>query len=564
MLLCFLLGVLLTGLLGLAQSRDVLDGALLDPDSYMRLVRLHDMVAAHATLQGVARDASGTGTVLAWSHLLDSILLLAAWPIGWFLSPEASLRWAGVLVGPLSVGLLCAAIAWATAPLTDRAWRWTTPLVAVSYAPIVDYGFPGVIHHHILLAVTSIMTLGWAFRATRGSASAGWRAGVWAAIGLWFSPETMPFTLMAFGALGLAWLTEGSARLAARSLRAMGSALVLLVALIVTIDPPQGGLWASQIDRVSIVYVWMGLACCGIGWVTWALDRTSLADTGRKALGGGLAVLLLGAWILGNPVLLLGPSGLLTPKQSHAFFGIISEMAPPDTVPELLSAALPGLLGAMVVLGMAMRHRTVLWGYAVACAIVVVALGLAHFRFDTYGAVLAAGALPVALSRLRVSTARARAALRMGVLAVFLLGPFAGLWAATGSDEDDDAVCSVQADIPLLAPFSGRVVLADVDDTPELLYRTGVLTVGSLYHTNIAAFMRLRAAWRSRASPVEPGAVRATGAVAILACPGAARAALVQDLPPVTLFDQLDQDQPPPWVTLVGRGADGSALYRIR
>jgi hypothetical protein len=107
-------------------------------------------------------------------------------------------------------------------------------------------------------------------------------------------------------------------------------------------------------------------------------------------------------------------------------------------------------------------------------------------------------------------------------------------------------------------------VLADVDDTPELLYRTGVLTVGSLYHTNIAAFMRLRAAWRSGASPVEPDAVRATGAAAILACPGEARSLLVQDLPPRTLLDQLDQDRPPPWLTLVGRGADGSTLYRVR
>jgi hypothetical protein len=561
MLLCFLLGVLLTSLLGLSQSQAVLNGALLDPDSYMRLVRLHDMVAAHATLQGVARDASGAGTVLAWSHLLDSILLLAAWPLGWFLSPEESLRWAGILLGPLSVGGLCAGIAWACAPLTDRAWRWTTPILAASYAPIVDYGFPGVIHHHILLAVTSTMTLGWAFRAVRGGASAGWQAGVWAAIGLWFSPETMPFTLMALGALGLAWLTERPTRIVGRSLRAMGSALVLLVALIVVVDPPHGGVWAPQIDRVSIVYVWMGLACCGIGWGAWALDRTSVTDTRRTALGGGLAILLLGAWILSSPALLLGPSGLLTPAQSHAFFGIIAEMAPPDTLTDFLSAALPGILGAIVVLAMAIRHRTVVWWYAVCCSLVVVALGLAHFRFDTYGAVLAAGALPVALSQ-----RRSRWFLRIGGAAIFLLVPLAGLWAASGSDDDDDddAVCSVQAESPLLASFSGRVVLADVDDTPELLYRTGVLTVGSLYHTDIAAFMRLRAAWRSRASPVEPEAVRATGAVAILACPGAARAALVQDLPPATLFDQLNQDQPPPWLVRVGRGADGSALYRIQ
>jgi hypothetical protein len=568
MLLCFVLGFLQDILLGLSQSREVMDGALPDPDSYMRLVRLHDMVAAHAPLQGVARDASGAGTVLAWSHLLDSLLFLLALPFGWFLDPAESLRWAGILLGPLSVGLLCAGIAWACAPLTDAAWRWTTAVVAVTYAPIVDYGLPGVIHHHILLALAATLAIGWAFRGVGGRASAGWRAGLWAAIGLWLSPETMPFTLMAFGALGLAWMTARPERAVGRSVSAMDTALFLVVTLIVAVDPPSGGIWVPQIDRVSIVYVWMGLACFCVGWGAWVLDQVGLVGARRAVMGGSLAVLLLGAWILRYPSVALGPSGLLTPEQSRAFFDLIAEMAPANTIPSFLSNVLPGLFGAVVVGAMALHQRTVLWGCAVLCSVFVVALGIAHMRFGTYGAVLAAGALPVALSRLRHSIGPAhpwgKALLRIGVAAVFLLGPFSGLWADDGSDDDEDTVCSVRPAMPLLAQFTGRVVLADVDDTPELLYRTGVLTVGSLYHTNIAAFMRLRAAWRSGASPVEPDAVRATGAAAILACPGEARSLLVQDLPPRTLLDQLDQDRPPPWLTLVGRGADGSTLYRIR
>jgi hypothetical protein len=568
MLLCFVLGFLQDVLLGFSQSREVMDGALPDPDSYMRLVRLHDMVAAHAPLQAVVRDASGAGTVLAWSHLLDSLLLLLAWPLGWFLDPTKSLLWAGILLGPLSVGLLCASIAWACAPITDPAWRWTAAVVAVTYAPIVDYGLPGVIHHHILVALTATLTIGWACRGVGGRASAGWQAGLWAAIGLWFSPETMPFTLMAFGALGLAWMTARPERAVGRSVCAMGAALLLVVTLVVAVDPPSGGFWAPQVDRVSIVYVWMGLACLCIGSAVWALDRAGLAGARRSAVGGCLAASLLGAWMLRYPAVAVGPSGLLTPEQSRAFFGLIAEMAPADTLSTFLSTVLPGLLGAAVVVAIAVQRRTILWGYAVLCCLFVVALGIAHIRFGTYGAVLAAGALPVALSQLRPRTSparpRARALLRIGVVAVFLLGPFSGLLADDGSDDDDDTTCSVQDALPLLAQFTGRVVLADVDDTPELLYRTGVLTVGSLYHSNIAAFMRLRAAWRSSASLVEPEAVRATGAAAILACPGAARSLLVRDLPPRTLLDQLDQDRPPPWLALVGRGADGSTLYRLR
>jgi hypothetical protein len=378
----------------------------------------------------------------------------------------------------------------------------------------------------------------------------------------------MPFSLMAFGALGLAWMTAGPERAVGRSVCAMGTAQLLVVTLVVAVDPPSGGFRAPQIDRVSIVYVWMGLACLCIGWAAWALDRAGLAGLRRAVTGGCLAVVLLGAWILRFPSVALGPSGLLTPEQSRAFFGLIAEMAPADTVSTFLSTVLPGLLGAAVVVAMALRRRTVLWGYAVLCSLFVVALGIAHLRFGTYGAVLGAGALPVALSQLRhrngPARPRVKALLRIGIAAVFLFGPFAGLLADDGTDDDDDTACSVRAAVPLLAQFTGRVVLADVDDTPELLYRTRVLTVGSLYHSNIAGFMRLRAAWRSSASSVEPDAVRATGAAAILACPGAARSLLVQDLPPRTLLDQLDQDRPPPWLALVGRGADGSTLYRVR
>jgi hypothetical protein len=566
-LLCFVLGFLQDILISASQSSDLLGGALPDPDSYMRLVRLHDMLAAHAPLQGVARDASGAGTVLAWSHLLDSILLLLAVPLGWFMDPAEALRWAGIILGPLGVGLLCAAIAWAAAPLTDRAWRWTTPIVAVTYWPIVDYGMPGVIHHHILLAVTATMTLGWAVRGVGGRAKSGWLAGVWGAIGLWFSPETMPFTLMAFGALGLAWMTEAPERDLGRAVCAMGTALLLLTALIVAVDPPNGGAWVAQIDRVSIVYVWMGLACGGIGWAAWALDRSGLADGRRRIAGGGLAALLLGAWLFRYPSLLLGPAGLLTREQAQAFFGAIVEMEPADTLPSFLSTVAPGLLGALVVVAMAIERRTVLWCYAVLCSLFVLAIGVSHVRFGTYGAVLGAGALPVALSELRrlgPMRPRVQWPLRIGLAAVFLLVPFFGLWADNEADDDDSNVCAVQAAVPLLAAFAGRVVLANVDDTPEILYRTRVLTVGSLYHSDIAAYMRLRAAWRSDASPVEPEAVRATGAAAILACPGEARPPVVEDLPPRTLLDQLDQGRPPPWLTLVGRGTDGSALYRVR
>ncbi len=70
----------------------VLKGSLINPDSYMRLVRLHETLAQHAPAYIVTRDASGAGMLLYWSHLLDSILLLLAAPLMPLMSEQQALH----------------------------------------------------------------------------------------------------------------------------------------------------------------------------------------------------------------------------------------------------------------------------------------------------------------------------------------------------------------------------------------------------------------------------------------------------------------------------------------
>ena len=126
------------------------------------------------------------------------------------------------------------------------------------------------------------------------------------------------------------------------------------------------------------------------------------------------------------------------------------------------------------------------------------------------------------------------------------------------------ADCSVAAASRLLAPYAGAVVLAGAGEGPELLYRTRVAIVGSLYHSNIAAFMRLRAAWLSRDLAEPSPDLAATGAQLILICPHHARWAML-DGPENTLFDRLNAGDPPPWLHAEAAAA-GSAwvLYRVQ
>lgn len=285
----FVIAAVLDTVIGLRSFPGVLHGDLLNRDSYMRLDRLHDILARHAPLHVVLRDASGSGAVLHWSHLLDSLLLLLALPLRPLLSQPAALHVAAVLVGPLAMGLLGIATAWAMAPIADREWRWLAPVQAGVAYPIAVYGLPGVAHHHVLLAVAAVMMAGAAGRAATGDRAAGCRLGVWAGAAIWLSPESWPFVLMAFAGCGLAWMLSArgpgvpkSLDLAVgESLATAGGLCLLVVACAFSVDPPLSGFGAIEVDRLSIVYLVLAAIICAIGWTLWGLDRAGFAAARR-------------------------------------------------------------------------------------------------------------------------------------------------------------------------------------------------------------------------------------------------------------------------------------------
>ena len=568
----FLLAVALDIVMGLPMLPQVLGGALLNPDSYMRLVRLQDSLAQHTLVDRVLRDGSGAGTVVHWSHLLDGALLLLAAPPHLFLDQRQALFWAAAALGPVGLGLLGAALAWVLAPLSARRWRWSAPVLAATSLPIIGYALPGVAHHHIALALAVTMAAGWALRTPTAGPTAGWHLGLWAAVGIWLSPETMPFLLLIWSGLGLAWLLHPRQAAFGAALRTSGSGFLLLTAAAFALDPPQDGYAGTEIDRLSLVYLALALAVCAIGWMLAGLDRRAISPVRRGSLGVLVAVIGIGVWLALFPRVRLGPGGLMDANDAREFFGVITEMQPVTSLAAALRELATGALATAALLALAIRTRSPLWGYGALCGGIALVLGVMHVRFATYPAAFAAAALPMILTR--GSAAALHHARKfalpgaLAVLAVFLIGPHLGDSAAALAARRPPAPplpsCSVRHIAPLLAPYAGKVVLADVNDTPELLYRTRVLTVGSLYHENVAAFRRLRAAWRSQPGDAEPAAVKATGAALVLFCPHAARSPLVADLPPETLWDRLNRAAPPGWLTEVGRDkGSGNVLYRI-
>jgi hypothetical protein len=183
-----------------------------------------------------------------------------------------------------------------------------------------------------------------------------------------------------------------------------------------------------------------------------------------------------------------------------------------------------GTLGVLVVLGLALQTMSLLWGYAAVCGIVVLTLAVVHVRFAIYAETAGALMLPVMLEFL--SSSRLSLAwlsvLRFVVLMTFLLGPYVPAVTARAEASDPIAGCRVPEIAPVLLDKKNAIVLTEISDTPEILWRTPVRTVGSLYHRSIGAFMRARDAWRSVPSDVSQ-VVLATGATHILACDSSGR-----------------------------------------
>lgn len=519
----------------------------------MRLVRIEDGLRAGHVGHVIAADGSGTGTILHWSHLLDSLLVLAASPLEPLLGWHRALFVAAAFCGPVSVWLLGVALAWAVAPLAGRRWLWAAPLLAGLSPPVAVYGAFGVAHHHVLLAAGIAAVAGAAGRAAMGDAAAGLRAGVLAAACIWLTPETMPPVLLAFALplIALVRAPDDAARAAIlRAIRRCGFACAVVMTLACLADPPAEA-WAAETDRISIVYVALG----------WAVAAAALALGLRaRLLALECAALPLALWAAAFPAVLRGPAGLLDPATAHAFFDDIAEMQPVHGIGEAALFLLPGAAATVLALYLGWRRRAPFWLYAALCGAVAVALAAWHVRFAVFPACLAAGLAPLLLAWASATPRPAlRPVLRIALLATDLLLPVLPAYAGA-LPLRRSPTCDVRAALPLLADLSGETVLTPVNAVPELLYRTRIKTVGSLYHRNAAAYLRLKAAWESDAGAGVPSEVTATGARYVLSCRDPAAPDTVGD----SLAAWLDRNDPPSWLVARATAAEGRvALYEV-
>jgi hypothetical protein len=306
---------------------------------------------------------------------------------------------------------------------------------------------------------------------------------------------------------------------------------------------------------------------CVAGLIVVALTCSHLSNASRRWLGIGLTPLPLVVWGVLFPAVLHGPDGLMDAASAQAFFGDIEEMQAIHDFSEATLFLLPGTIAVVYATIRAIRTRSLNWAYGSVIGLACVGLGAWHIRFAIYSACLAAALLPIVLTDLsRLSPPAVRSVARIAAWFVFVFLSFVPTLATSHpAAAAGGRVCRVSDAVSLLASHAGAIVLSSPNDVPELLYRTKIKTVGSLYHGNVSAYLRLRAAWRSLPSSTEPEAIRETGANFILVCPGAPTPQFVDELKGDTLWDRLGAGKVPPWLEESARGPGGApVLYSVR
>jgi len=555
----FLAGVGLNVLDGAQGWPAVFSGHLQDPDSYMRLDRvLQGVRAGHLT--NFVRGMGPDGVLVEWSRLFDALLWVMAAPLAPMLGWRAALFWAGVVSGPVLAGLLVLALAFVAEPFVARRFLWFLAPAIVFLPALSNYAAPGVVTQHVLLLVLLAACAGCVARADAARLGWGFLGGAAAGFSVWLTPEAMPYVLLAFGFLLVRWLEKPAGAWVA----ACGAGFVDVIGFGFAIDPPAGGYGVMETDRLSLVFVALGMAvfCAGV-WL-WRLERVGKILV-RRVAGVAGVVALLGAWLALCPGVALGPYGLMSRAEAREFFGVIEEMRPAGWDAVSFEQLWPGFCGVVIGAGFLAARRNAAWAYGLAGLAAVFGLGVAFLRFAPVSAAAGAVLMVLALQEISArffSREALAAAGRIFVLVAVLLVPVLPALAHGGGKKAAAAQgggsCDIAPFAPAMATASGKMVLTDVNDGPEWLWRTKILVVGGLYHHGIAGFLAARADWRAPAEAPAPGVAY------VVFCTGAGRSGLVADLPRTTLWDALLAKRPPAWLRPVAADkATGWILYQV-
>ncbi|GAB4369360.1 MAG: hypothetical protein Kow00114_29110 [Kiloniellaceae bacterium] len=499
--------------LTLFRDVPVFEGGLIDPDSYMRLVRVQELVQGWDWFDStIARANAPYGDTLHWTRPFDLLILLLALPASLVLELERAIFVAGLAVSPLLQLATVLLLVWALRPAIRPAF-WFLPALALFLQPgALSYSLVGRADHHAFLLLVFVVTAGFTLRALRNKLDArpALGAGLAAGFGVWLSVEFLLVVGACFAALGLAWLSGERERAQQSKWCALGMSLVLLVALFV--ERPLAQAFDVSYDSVSSVQYLLAVGMLVFWQAVEVFEARSRRGPGlltRAALAaaGAAAVALLVGGVY--PLFFAGPMAEVDPRIVPIWLDRVLEMRPliPDDRDTL--GRFIFYLGGLVLVSLPFlkilaeeRGSPRFFAYlfiALACLL----LGLvtvAHMRFSIYAEGAFVMAFAVVLDRFlqwsgHIANNLLRGVLRGAFISVVLMGPIlvGGSLMAKDTASDPGGQPLTGCKVRDMAAYlendpqwraEPQTLLAFMDIGPELLYRTHHRVIGTPYHRN--------------------------------------------------------------------------------
>ena len=607
---CLVLGQAILAVTGILP---VLDGALGDPDAYMRLSRVLELHESGSWFDSrFPRINPPDGHVQHWTRPLDALLLAGAWLLQPFLGFERALYVWGVLISPALLALAVLAVAWAAAPALDRDTRLFACLALLTQPAVLAYTGIGRPDHHSLLLLLALVLVGLTARlaaAPQDRRLAG-LAGAVAGLGIWISCEAMTFVAVSLAALGLFWLAGAPGMARASRAYVLTAALVLAGALLIERGP--GDLLAVETDRLSVAHVVLFTLIAAfwsaVGWVEAAggadrrtvgaphgLSRTSLAAPATRhgaLIGRGLVALAGLAVVAGSmlalfPELRQGPLGQVDPLYARLRLQNIVEIQPlmpaewlmSGRIGEAVRRAIEFLgigLFALPCLGLLLVRRSgpawCFWATVALALLAFVPLAFHQVRWTSYAEAFLvwpyAAGVAWLLGRFSGAVDRAGVLLRPLIILVALFWPFL-VAAALPQQEIQSAgrACPVERLAGVLnraAPAPG-ILLAYADYGSELLYRTPHHVLSIPNHRpqpGFGATWRILTSTDDRVARIE---LARFGVDWILLCPSATERALLalEGASAPTLYQRLADGEAPDWLRAVPLEEEVAAAARL-
>jgi len=570
-------------------------GELADPDAYMRLVRvswLHETGAWYDDV--LPRINAPYGETSHWTRPLDLLLLGPASLAAIATGPPVALYWTGVWISPVLLLLACLALAWAVRPLwADDRRLWLMAALFVQF-PLLLYSGPGRADHHTLIALMSILVLGFGLRLARGPFDLRRAAatGLTAAAAIWVSPEGLFFLALVYLLLAIRWIAEGENG-EARQAERLSVALAVGLACAMLLERPPAKFLVIEHDKISFVH----FAAAGLTAGAWGIAARvggRLATVGaRLTLLGALALIAFALLAFVAPGFHRGILGAFDPRLESLWVPRIAELQPQIPINAATLATFLQFLGvpalvfpfvlARVWLGRREPDGHLHLGLAIAYAAFLV-MGLLHLRLSLFAALLA----PLYVADLAVRACRQLAASRFGVLrpaaslaivAALYLGPQTAGLALASSRSAGGAGRPIGRSCPLSEiatwleaqrPASAApIILAQTDAFgPELLYRTGYRVVAGPYHRGHRGIFDLYDVWNAQVDEDARRIIERRGVDLLLLCRADDRTILYPGRDPDgTFMARVRAGHLPAWLTpvVLPTGLDGSfAVYRVR